>query len=438
MASNTPAQQDSDAGRPSVQSMVESLRSIDSVLSPDEDIVRLPLKDLLALLPRKYLTSDATSVDGVTVPVRIENLFYRLSRGKVAMPMEQLAASLPSDMLLPHAKADTTEICIPLNVLVGAIRPSIFLDRMASRVRRGDLSEFPDHFPELKHALARLQPQSEPHHNTPVPQPPSSVSVPASAPVRAQRPAEPSSLIPPAAPVPPVSASSPRRLESLDSADEGDYIELETLGGVNLNAATVAQLVTLDGVTAGMAGAIVAYRQTHGPLVSIFDLVNVPRLGRGTFRRITGMPYSETRRHRRRKLARLLRLPPREVGDLKKVAGAICGLSGVAGCLVSDADGMLMAESGATSYAAPMSAVIPRMFRLIYENMAVASVGKLDSVSLCVRDRLYTIVAGERFCLTVVHQTSRLTKTQITTIQKLAGELDWLLSHRGYIGRATT
>jgi len=197
-------------------------------------------------------------------------------------------------------------------------------------------------------------------------------------------------------------------------------------------------VLTLDGVTSGLAEAIVAHRQAHGPWGSIFDLVNVPRLGRGTFRRITGMSYSETRRHRRRKLARLLRLPPREVGDLTTVAAAIAGLPGVAGCLLSDPDGMLMAESGATSYAAPMGAVIPRMFRLIHENMAVASVGGLDSVSLCVRDRLYTIVAGERFCLTVVHQTNRLTKTQITTIQKLADELDWLLSHRGYIGRAVS
>jgi competence ComEA-like helix-hairpin-helix protein len=222
----------------------------------------------------------------------------------------------------------------------------------------------------------------------------------------------------------------------VDESLEGDYLEPESLGGVNLNAASVAQLMTLDGVSAGLAEAIVSYRQAHGPFVSIFDIASVPRLGRGTFRRISGMPYSDTRKHRRHKLAQLLGMSARDVGDLRLVASGICRMSGVAGCLLSDPDGMLMAESGATSYAAPMSAVIPRMFRLIYENMAVASVGEVNSLSLCVKERLYTIVAGARFCLTVVHQTSRLTHTQITTIQKLAAELDWLLSHRGYIGRS--
>jgi competence ComEA-like helix-hairpin-helix protein len=221
----------------------------------------------------------------------------------------------------------------------------------------------------------------------------------------------------------------------LPAEQEHDYLEPESLGGVNINTAGVEQLLTLSGVTDLLARTIVSHREENGPFRSIFDLINVPRLGRTTFRRITGMPFSENHLHRRRKLSMLLGLPASKVGDLPEVAAALTRVPGLAGCVISDRDGLLLAESGAGDFATAMSAVAPKMFRLMYECMTVVNVGAVDSVSFCISERMFTIVSSDRLSLTVVHETNRLTKTQIVMIQKVAAELTWLLSHRAYVGK---
>jgi competence ComEA-like helix-hairpin-helix protein len=273
--------------------------------------------------------------------------------------------------------------------------------------------------------------------------PPRPAEPPAREPVAAQaQPAVAEAAKVPAAEPAPAAQAAPskprppaRERVQLPAEQEMDYLEPESLGGVNLNTANVEQILTLSGVTPLLAQTIVDYRGKNGPFKSVFDLINVPRLGRGTFRKLTGMPFSENHLHRRRKLAMLLGIPASKVGDLPEVAAAIVRVPGLAGCVISDGDGMLLTEAGASGFAAAMSAVVPKMFRQMYECMAVVSVGNVKSVSLCIDDRMFTIIASERLSLTVVHETSKLTKAQIVMIQKIAEELGWLLSHRAYVGK---
>ena len=53
-------------------------------------------------------------------------------------------------------------------------------------------------------------------------------------------------------------------------------------GKINLNTATVEQLMTLPRVGQGTAEKIVKYRQEHGGFKTVDDLVNVPRMGKKT------------------------------------------------------------------------------------------------------------------------------------------------------------
>ncbi|PIV36041.1 MAG: competence protein ComEA [Lysobacterales bacterium CG02_land_8_20_14_3_00_62_12] len=48
---------------------------------------------------------------------------------------------------------------------------------------------------------------------------------------------------------------------------------------INLNSASVEQLVELNGIGPAKAQAIVAYRQEHGPFKSIEQLANVKGIG---------------------------------------------------------------------------------------------------------------------------------------------------------------
>ena len=48
---------------------------------------------------------------------------------------------------------------------------------------------------------------------------------------------------------------------------------------MNLNAATVAELVTLNGIGEATAAKIVADREANGPFATVDDLMRVPGIG---------------------------------------------------------------------------------------------------------------------------------------------------------------
>jgi hypothetical protein len=203
---------------------------------------------------------------------------------------------------------------------------------------------------------------------------------------------------------------------------------------VNLNSASVPQLMTLKGMTSSIALAIVKHRSMNGPFRDLFDLADVPKLGRKTFRNITGMVYNEHRINRREKLAHLLAMPASRLGHLPGLAEGVCSRSGFAGCVISDKDGMLLAQSGATAYADVLSAVVPRILLQVRENMRDLAPQGINHTSVCVEDRMFTIVSSGDVFLTAVHEANKITKTQFEFVQKVAAELEWLLSQRGYVG----
>ncbi len=205
-------------------------------------------------------------------------------------------------------------------------------------------------------------------------------------------------------------------------------------GAVNLNTATREQLLTLDGVTHAGAEDIIKYREQNGPFRVIFDLFSVPGLGRKTFKRITGMPYSEKRQHRARKLVRLLDVSEEDVSRLAAIAEGLTNMPGFAGCVISDEDGLMLVESRAEVYAEPLSAIVSRMLAQVKTNLEVLKIDQVDSISIGFEERMLTIVPSGRIFLTAVHERSRLTKSQLSVLRQVADELVWLLSHRGYVG----
>ena len=56
-----------------------------------------------------------------------------------------------------------------------------------------------------------------------------------------------------------------------------------TEGKININEATQAELMKLEGVGAGAAKKIIAWREAHGPFKHAHDLEKVPGVGREVF-----------------------------------------------------------------------------------------------------------------------------------------------------------
>ncbi len=64
------------------------------------------------------------------------------------------------------------------------------------------------------------------------------------------------------------------------------FVSEDDLGKININTATLAQLMTLDNIGEVIASRIIAYRTEHGPFTSIEELLNVEGIGPTRFENI--------------------------------------------------------------------------------------------------------------------------------------------------------
>lgn len=376
----------------------------DDVTKPAPHTFDMPVTEVLTLLPEKHvLPWDLVPVDAQrTVRVAVDDLFGQLARGRVSVSVARLAFDVPAHIVARSALEDEqTMVVLPLPMVVASIDPELLREHRASEVRRYDVDALPDPFPFTRGEDGAPHLISEPQ------------------PTRDPEPTLPGTVLPGAAPDPP--PGSP-------------WMETECSGGVDLNLALYEELLVLDGVSPAMARRILAYRLSHGGIRDIFELRRIDRVGRKTFKRITGMPYSRRGRHRGAKLMRLLGLPRDRASHLPSIAAALAAQPGFVACVISDRDGLLLAAGGADGFADALSATLPKMLQQLEQNVSEFSANVVESVSLRLGGRLFTVVSAGEVVLTAVHKVSRLTQGEYRLVSRVAEELRWLLSHRGYVG----
>lgn len=85
------------------------------------------------------------------------------------------------------------------------------------------------------------------------------------------------------------------RAPEAEAGPEGDgavWVVLQT--AVDLNSASVEELMLLPGIGEVLAERIVAYRREHGPFTSVEGLLAVPGIGEGTVDRILAASRPDT------------------------------------------------------------------------------------------------------------------------------------------------
>ena len=397
----------------------DALDEVGAAPTRTEETVALPLRLALSLMPTGAVGDEADKPmpDEQVIEIEIPNLYVQLASGRVSIKKAKLAYAIPSH-LLNHAAYDggeSEDVVLPLKDVVSAVGFGALRRHRAENVRHYEnIDRLDDPF------SARPSPGAPPESTATEPGS-AELSVDSSAGV--------------ASPEQPVSmqddASQTEAPAPADADFSGDFHEV--LGNVNVNTADLSELMTLEGVSEALASRIIQHREMYGPFEDIFDLRRVPRIGRKTFRRMTGMPYSKKRHHRGRHLARLLRIPAECVSDLNAIAEAVASRPGFSGCVISDGDGLLVAQNSAGVFGDKLSAVVPRIVRQIRESMNVIGAGLLDSISICIDGQMLTLVSTQSVALTAIHEESRVTKSQLALIRKVGRELAWLLSHRAYV-----
>ena len=437
--------------------------------------------DILAMLPPVYVNSDDASDIPRDTKVRlvIDDLWQQMAAGKVEVSIARLVFGVPVGLVTSAAlRDDRTMITLPLPSIVAQLDPEALAHWTSKEMVDYDTDGLPALFteraegeeiseqtgspaPELHESRTErefdsdaLQSEDQPDSEAvqSAPEKPHDVADDtaeraSTGPSLPGDEAEPETSAKPETPGP-GAGDTMDRPDSVETAEAeepelpSDQDKAHQLCAVDLNSASLDTLKTLGGISAGIAHEIVAYREGHGRFDSIFDLARVPGIGRKRFRRITGMPYSYVNRHRQKTLAKLLGIPVNAISRLPTIASAVAKSSGLTGCVISDKDGLLLAESGVGDIAQTISAVIPRMLRQVRENMEELECGETDSASISVGGRLLTVIDSANVYVSIFHQANRLTNRTLKLVRAVAQEQKMALKLprvcKRHSGRANT
>ena len=332
----------------SVDKALEMLKTIQEILHDEEDgVLAVPCRALLQNLPENLRGEkwQPYSFPDVALELPRDVTLKQLRKGRVSFPLNDYLPMLPEGWVQaqPEAMVDfdlpTVVQAIPLEWLHPATIPS----KQVEAVRH-----IPDYFKpavgaaELAAAAAPALEATAPI--TPVPTLPD---------VAAEQPLSMPTVEPP--------ATAPRPLGPGEWSGVEPALDIG-VRSVDINRATEADLLCLPNIGPLRAQAILRYRQDHGPFASIFDLADVPGIGRRLFRQITGLSFRRTDRHE--VLNGLLGLPLGSHPTLSHLMVHIRDVLAAAGCVLSNTEGLALAASGlpderTTRYAA----LVPQLFR---------------------------------------------------------------------------
>ena len=361
-----------------------------------ENTVHLPLHFVLSLLPEHYIVASELDTVALRDPteVCIQDLFSQLAAGQIITNVAALAHGLPPKLVNSAAYRDKeTAIVVPLPQVVQCMQPGALARHTAKEDERYPVDNLPNMFTEIDRDQV-------------APDETKTVDAPADA-----------------------NADD----KGVEKVVFDVKLRTHVSSGVDLNNATAEQILTIPDVPVGVANNILEYRRQHGPLKDIFDLTLVAGLNRKVFRSLTGMPLNRHGHDRRLVLANLLNLPVEGTTHLHTIARAMGQHDGLNGCMISNDKGVLLAQYGILADSDALAAVVPRMFQQIQDNMHKILVSEVRSASISVDGKMFSIVTGGQIYITVIQHASRMTKDLQKFVARTARELEWLLSHRGYI-----
>jgi len=219
-----------------------------------------------------------------------------------------------------------------------------------------------------------------------------------------------------------------------DKWDGSEKISSAAVAAINLNDASLAELLTLPGVGKTRADAILHYRNIHGNIESIYDLLCIPGIGRNHFETMTGLD-PDKRENRHITLNRVLGLSDSARPSLSRVANESVKALNVAACVLVATDGTVIARSNSIlmNSAEQLAALAPKIFRGTKKYLPRLSGKHPNMFALPGSTPPVLFVGTKHLFLVLALSQDETFKSVIDKSAALSTELDWIFSPRAII-----
>jgi competence ComEA-like helix-hairpin-helix protein len=394
-----------------MEQALSMFKRVQEILGEDQDTVLvLPCKALLQQLPAHLRGPawNAQAFPDAKLDVPRDAVLAQLKKGQIQFLLRDFLPVLPPDWV----KAEPTALVnLDLAMVVEAIPLQWFKAALPAAHAADGVKHIPDYF---KPATPVARPSAPP---APVATEPAAVEPAVAA--AAQPP-------PPPPPVAPPRVLRPGEWNGVEiGPDAGAHV-------VDINHTDLKGLLTLPGIGRLRAEAILKYRQEHERFQSIFELAEVPGVGRKLFKQITGLTMR--RRDRHEVLCALLGLEKTARPTLAQLAGQLCAQTPVTGSVFSNRDGMPLASAGLTeAEAASYAAIVPQLFRRARRYLKTLDPQPLHTLVLPVGEKPVVLMQAREFFLILALAPGAALDPLLQRIAGLARELDWLQGQRAIV-----
>lgn len=480
-----------------IASMFGSIQSVlgeeEEELAAEEtegEIISVPCSALLKNVPEQMQGPeyDPDNFPSLEIPLDRDKALQQLKTGRVTVALDRVLPLLPSGWIV---NGEDQEVNVDLPSVVAAIPPEMIggakeesqsfrdlrstSDLFKAKTETATTAEQPQPTPEPQAApeapVAEPERAPEPQPEVskapaaepeaavsspeaaeeaetprpaaveaPVPQPPAEIPAPPPAP---EAPVEEEAIIPePPSPAPPTEAARPVKPQPVGTPAasttepvgwRGVETSLASGAGVDINTASVEDLVSLPGVGATRAQQIIDFRRKHGPFKDIYGLMKMPGIGAGLFRQMTGLsPSSGRARHET--LNSLLNLPAGKEASLQQIARAFAEEVGAEGCILSTDDGIpLAATKDVQEDADRYAAINTQLFHRTSKYLHGITGSDVECISLPVASPPLILFTINSIYLVLVQGDRLVTLRDFRKATSVAREIGWLLGPRAVV-----
>ena len=407
LAETEPEPEPTPAERP----IQEQAPSADAV---PETTFEYPASDAVRKLTNGVMHLPREMDPDATVRIDLPDVFEQLKRGKVTIPTHDFVKVLPSTVRISKHVLNAGETTpLALGTVVEALGIESLASRLSAPLRDFDIDRMVDPFPE---PAERPPPLAEDRRVS----------------SRLVADGQQSDVRHVPGGVAASDTSTP--YHAAKAPAEQGYRELP--GNININTATAEELMLLEGIDSTVAAKIIKYRSKNGLFATVFDLLKVPGIEAPTVEQMSGMRVGAGIFNRRRRLAALLHIPAGQVADLQLVAQAVTRKPDFSGCVVSDGNGLVLAQAGMDESADQIAAVVPRLLRRIHADMSLIGAGSPRTASITTSEMCFTVASHRAIAVSTIHRNGQINETDLAFVRKLVLELAWLISLHAYAGPA--